>query len=129
MYLLRAHYRDFLIAIGLTISMFGVLAVPDCDKRIPEVIVRCLARHKLAQCPPKKALIVFTKHVGHLLMFPYKGFKGVEGLLDRIEVWGIGREHEDCYTVRIGESLKFLSLLGQHRPNHAGSSLPLYHDN
>ncbi len=44
-------------------------------------------------------------------MLPYKGFEGVEGLLDRIKVWRIRREHKDYDTVRIGESLKFLSSL------------------
>jgi hypothetical protein len=42
-------------------------------------------------------------------MLPYKAFKSVECLLDRIEVWGVRREHKDCDTVRVGESLKFLS--------------------
>jgi hypothetical protein len=49
-------------------------------------------------------------------MLSYKAFKGVESLLDRVEVW-----HKDTDAVRIGESLKFLSLLDQYHPSRVGS--------
>jgi hypothetical protein len=54
-------------------------------------------------------------------MLSYKAFKGVESLLDRVEVWGIGRKHKDSDAVRIGESLKFLSLQNQYHPSGVDS--------
>ena len=54
-------------------------------------------------------------------MLSYKAFKGMESLLDRVEVWGIGRKHKDSDAVRIGESLKFLSLQDQYHPSGVDS--------